>query len=458
MTELETKTLTLELGEMTTEGQVEVEMLSTFRGPKGEKGDKGDQGIQGIQGIQGEKGEKGDTGPQGPKGDAGNIEELGSMIPDELDTLIDDGDDGTYADRVMQGRIVPRLWARIKAAFVRLVNGAAPDADGNVKVTRAYADVVDSNTKAGMYVTARVSSYGRSPSAATINADTGEEFEIYRQGNSGNNYLQARHKTSGGSLYFHKIYSDNNPPTYSDVGAAAADHTHDTYVKKTGDTMTGNLTAPLVGVKSDGYCDYRSFASDGTAVGVYRTDSTTGRLFLGGRNPASTGYEYYRLPLPDALDSSKIYDVLTGKTAVTIAQGGTGATDAAAARTALGITPANIGARPSDWWPDRIVNSSAQVRPYLGDDRVGVIGTNTTRGDMIYLLSTDLSGGKLRYIFYENNAKAADGTVYSTLYKPTYSDVGAAAASHTHSGMWTNSNLQFKTANNDTELYITTVN
>jgi hypothetical protein len=38
--------------------------------------------------------------------------------------------------------------------------------------------------------------------------------------------------------------------------------------------------------------------------------------------------------------------MLTSKNAVTVAQGGTGATTASGARTALGITPANIGALP----------------------------------------------------------------------------------------------------------------
>ena len=41
------------------------------QGPQGEKGDTGPQGPQGIQGEVGPQGEKGDIGPQGPQGEVG---------------------------------------------------------------------------------------------------------------------------------------------------------------------------------------------------------------------------------------------------------------------------------------------------------------------------------------------------------------------------------------------------
>ena len=41
------------------------------QGPQGEKGDTGPQGPQGVQGEVGPQGEKGDTGPQGPQGEVG---------------------------------------------------------------------------------------------------------------------------------------------------------------------------------------------------------------------------------------------------------------------------------------------------------------------------------------------------------------------------------------------------
>ena len=57
--------------------------------------------------------------------------------------------------------------------------------------------------------------------------------------------------------------------------------------------------------------------------------------------------EMYLLPAPTSTNASgDWYDILTSKNAVTVDQGGTGATDAATARTNLGITPANIGALP----------------------------------------------------------------------------------------------------------------
>ena len=43
-----------------------------------------------------------------------------------------------------------------------------------------------------------------------------------------------------------QIYDSSNKPSLSDLGAAAASHSHSTYVLKAGDTMTGNLTLPRI--------------------------------------------------------------------------------------------------------------------------------------------------------------------------------------------------------------------
>lgn len=61
---------------------------------------------------------------------------------------------------------------------------------------------------------------------------------------------------------------------------------------------------------------------------------------------STTYFETFSLPMTDTNRSSNgAFGILTTKNAVTIAQGGTGATTAANARTQLGITPANIGAK-----------------------------------------------------------------------------------------------------------------
>jgi hypothetical protein len=62
--------------------------------------------------------------------------------------------------------------------------------------------------------------------------------------------------------------------------------------------------------------------------------------------------EYYNLPEPstDQGTATVSYRILTTKAAVTIAQGGTGATNAADARLALGIT--------ADWIQSCLSNAS----------------------------------------------------------------------------------------------------
>ena len=90
-------------------------------------------------------------------------------------------------------------------------------------------------------------------------------------------------------------------------------------------------------------------SGDSFSIAAFLANHNTSQAVVRMRNRtnpnASTVYEQYYFPTPDADRTQSInFNVLTDKTAVTVAQGGTGATTAAAARTNLGITPANIGA------------------------------------------------------------------------------------------------------------------
>lgn len=113
-------------------------------------------------------------------------------------------------------------------------------------------------------------------------------------------------------------------------------------VKKSGDTMTGGLTAarlavvasyPTLGFKSGSKTNENAFIQVDTngKFGFYSynddQDSKTTRY-----------YEGYYLPVPNSgMTAKKTYPILTGKSPVTIAQGGTGASTAEGARTNLGV-------------------------------------------------------------------------------------------------------------------------
>ena len=113
-----------------------------------------------------------------------------------------------------------------------------------------------------------------------------------------------------------------------------------------GDTMTGTLAVPQlkINMNSTTYNVFSATRDSKDSLFVQQTP-TSGMLQIGMKHPDASNSEWYRFPTPAAdLTEAKTYYVLTSKAAVTIAQGGTGATTAAGARSNLGITPANIGA------------------------------------------------------------------------------------------------------------------
>ena len=108
-------------------------------------------------------------------------------------------------------------------------------------------------------------------------------------------------------------------------------------VKKSGDTMTGQLImGNHSGVKGDTWTSIAFYDSDGNSRGnMMISDANTWHV-----NVKETGATYadrYLLPTPTANKTEDSwYDILTTKAAVTVAQGGTGATTAADALANLG--------------------------------------------------------------------------------------------------------------------------
>lgn len=127
------------------------------------------------------------------------------------------------------------------------------------------------------------------------------------------------------------------------------------YLPLTGGTLSGTLKVPYLLIEKSNNWPSIGFnlASGINRAGFMYDGATNNRLMFkqygADMDSASTRYgENYILPKPtEGITAEKWYSILTSKNAVTVAQGGTGATTPEAARTALGITPANIGALPS---------------------------------------------------------------------------------------------------------------
>ena len=109
---------------------------------------------------------------------------------------------------------------------------------------------------------------------------------------------------------------------------------------KTGDTMTGalNMNGAVITYKTAENVPMARF-------GI----SATNQLRFWEFNSAGTNYEYYNLPAPDlSRTSNQEYKILTNKQAVSVAEGGTGATTAAQAAVNLNVLPLTGGTITGD--------------------------------------------------------------------------------------------------------------
>lgn len=153
-------------------------------------------------------------------------------------------------------------------------------------------------------------------------------------------YLQGLTLTEGGNItegtWNGSAIAVNKGGTGATTAAAACEKLG--AVKKSGDTMTGTLkVANSLQVYGDAW---RSIGFE-TADGKDRASmmiSNTNVIHFNVRETGATYADRYKLPNPTAGKTAESwYDILTTKNAVTIAQGGTGATTAANARKNLAV-------------------------------------------------------------------------------------------------------------------------
>ena len=140
-------------------------------------------------------------------------------------------------------------------------------------------------------------------------------------------------RTADGSYRGYKVYDAANKPTASDVGAVA----------KTGDTMTGGLTVPSFTVAANNAYPGLAFrgAGESSSSGLVQCNATTNRVYVTNYCTDTSYYEQFWAPAPTTgRTANASYSILTTKSAVTVAQGGTGATSVAAARANLGADQA----------------------------------------------------------------------------------------------------------------------
>lgn len=170
-------------------------------------------------------------------------------------------------------------------------------------------------------------------------------------------------------------------------------------VKKSGDTMTGALAAPAFQVKGtddgwDGIDIMRS--SDGEYRCGVTAMGSANNLVLRQKNPNGAA-EYYKLPIPTVTDDAW-YNILTDKSPVTIAQGGTGSTTRAGAIDTLvnagGADDANTA---NDIGMFTYGNTSSNV-PYTGWGTIF-----TFRGNQPWLNQIAVTTDNPPHIFYRTN-------------------------------------------------------
>ena len=112
-------------------------------------------------------------------------------------------------------------------------------------------------------------------------------------------------------------------------------------VNKAGDTMTGRLILPYLRLNPNGDFPALEIYSGGSLIATWNWNKNTRRTQMVNYSPNTDYREIFSSPAADSdLAEDQYYELLTSKTPVTVAQGGTGASTAAGARENLGVSGA----------------------------------------------------------------------------------------------------------------------
>ncbi|MGI4377953.1 hypothetical protein ACR2WH_13300 [Klebsiella pneumoniae] len=114
---------------------------------------------------------------------------------------------------------------------------------------------------------------------SAINIDyASAKVRVYAANNSG---------LAAGNVNYNELYGTANKPTKADVGLSNL--TNDTQVKKAGDTMTGDLTAPNLHASGSGTASFYVNAGSGNAHVWFRTDGNERGVIWATPNTADLG-------------------------------------------------------------------------------------------------------------------------------------------------------------------------
>lgn len=230
-------------------------------------------------------------------------------------------------------------------------------------------------------------------SITTINPDNLSKVVPVSKGGTGKASI-----TAGTVL----VGNGTNTPTERSI-----DNTTGGTANSTNLITSGAVNAAIANLKNSGVtADSANKLSTARTIGLSGATTGTATSFDGTAN--------ITIPVTD-VDATKL------KNAVPVANGGTGATTAAAARTNLGITAANIGAAPTSHYHDAS-NINAGT---LSTDRLPVVpiikgGTGaTTVAGIVDTLGIALSGAKTISVTTSGNDTTGNGSTapYRTINK-----------------------------------------
>ena len=202
----------------------EWESQGQLEGPRGETGPQGEVGPQGPQG------EKGEVGPQGPQGETG---------PQGIQ-----GEVGPQGPQGIQGEVGPQG-----------PQGDQPPLSTNAPLALGVASSGSST------IASREDHIHPMPTAADIGAATAEEVNTLK------NSTVPTSRTING-----KALSDDISLTYSDVGAAAASHTHNSITASSSATTwmfdddTNGVGLQVGSNSSNGTFNIRKVAGNGASI------------------------------------------------------------------------------------------------------------------------------------------------------------------------------------------------